>query len=193
MDKLVIYVVIQYLREDWFNYFHYCQEWTLMHNIPTAFNLRPYLNPWYHTINKRKIITISAFPSTDASFGKSLSLDVWGKIYYYIKQKGYIPVELSGKSSQNIENCEKPSCSLIEACKYLLDSSLHLSVDCGIGWIAAGYQKNVLGFYTNNHSSMLHPWSHFPINDNAIYLYYNNIKDNVDLDEIFQIIDNKLF
>lgn len=183
---------ILHTRLDWFNYYHYCQEWTLMHNIPTASVLTPYLNPWYHKPKLEKIVTISAFPSTDESFSKSLSLDYWSKVCKYIRSKGYIPVEVGGKYSKDINGCEKPDLSLMDGCKFILNSKLHLTADCGLGWIAAGYQKNVLGFYTNSLPGMIHPWSHMPINPNAKYLFYKDIKNNVDLNEIYRIIDEKI-
>lgn len=179
-------------RLDWYNYYSYCQEWTLMHNVPTASDLRPYLNPWYHTINKQKIVTLSAFPGTDKAFDKSLKLEDWAAICKYIRSKGYTPIELGGKFAKDIENCERPDLELMDSCKLLLDSSLHLSVDCGMGWIAAGYQKNLIGFYTNSQPDMVHPWSHLPANDNANYLIYKDIKNNVNLEKIYSLIDKKL-
>ena len=178
--------------QNWYNYFSYCQEWTLIHGIPTASDLRPYLNPWYHKPNKQKIVTLSAFPGTDLSFNKSLKIEDWAAICKYIRNKGYIPIELGGKYAKDIENCERPDLDLMEGCKLLLDSSLHLSVDCGLGWVAAGYQKNLIGFYTNSQPDMIHPWSHMPVNDNADYLFYKDIKNNINLQEIYDLIDKKL-
>jgi ADP-heptose:LPS heptosyltransferase len=179
-------------RQDWYNYFSYCQEWTLMHGLPTASNLEPYLNPWYHDPKKQKIVTLSAFPGTDSAFDKSLTLENWGKICRFIRSLGYTPIELGGFFAKDIENCERPDLSLMDSCKLLLDSSLHLSTDCGLGWIAAGYKKNVLGFYTNSQPNMTHSWSHWPANPNAHYLHYNDIKNNVNLDGIFSMIKDKL-
>ena len=182
---------VPHSRLDWYNFYHYCQEWTLMHGIPTASDLTPFLNPWYHTAKIKKIITFSTTPSTDLNIKKTLYKEDWEKIFLFVKKIGYTPVELGGSFAEKFVNCETPNFSLIEACKNLLDSSLHISIDCGIGWISSGYQKNTIGIYTNSQSDMIHPWSHMPINKNASYLYYKNIK-NINVEEIFELILKKL-
>jgi len=178
-------------RQDWYNFYHYCQEWTLMHGVPTASDLSPFLNPWYHKPERKKIITFSTTPSTDLTTQKTLNKKDWEEIFLFVKKNGYTPVEIGGKFSEKFDNCEQPDFTLIEACKTLLDSALHVSIDCGIGWIASGYQKNGIGIYTNSQIDMVNPWSHMPINKNADYLHYKDIK-NIKIEEIFELILKKI-
>lgn len=170
---------------DWYNKRHYCSETCLMHGLNPPKDLSCYLNPWFKKDSKYKnYIAISAFPSKSTQLNKTLSLEYWNDIVYFLNNLGYKCIQLGGKFDLEIKGAEKPDLSFIEAAQILYSSKLHITCDTSWAWIGSAYQCNTIGIYGYNYQDQNNIYNHLPINSNAKYITDVDIK-NITLEKIF--------
>lgn len=177
---------------SFYNHVHYTVAYSLIQGLGYPDDLQCYLNPYFNKLDKySNCIAISAFPSKSTQLDKTLSMEKWVEIVKFIKSIGYGVVQLGGEFDLQIDGAEKPELSWLEAAQALYSSKLQITCDTSWSWVGSSYQHNAIGLYGLNYPDMTHPWSHFPVNPNAKYLWRPKI-DDIPLDEILYNIELKL-
>ena len=175
---LVFNAMADHTRPDWFNFYHYGAEFSMMAGLVPPTDLSPYLNRWFDLYdNCNKVITLSMFPSFDQGQKKSLSIDKLEDLCINIKKLGYSPIQIGSTFERKLENAERPELTILQAAQLLCSSKLHLTADCFYAWLSSAYRRPTIGVYTNNLPTMTNSWSHRPINPEAFYFHRNNLLD----------------
>jgi ADP-heptose:LPS heptosyltransferase len=174
---------------DWYNKRHYCAETCLMHGLKPPKDLSCYLNPWFvKDLKYQNSIVISAFPSKSTQLNKTLELNNWNKIVYYLNNLGYECIQLGGKFDLQIDGAKKPDLSFIETAQILYSSKLHITCDTSWAWIGSAYQCKTIGIYGCHYSDENNIQNHLPINPNAVYITDFDLK-KINLEKIFDNIN----
>lgn len=176
---------------NWYNRFHYLEETAMMLGLsPNHSDLCCYLNPYFGKNEKfSNYICISAFPSKSTNLSKTLSLEKWEELCKYFLSKGFGVVQLGGRFDVQIPSAEKPDFSFVEAAQCLYSSRLQITTDTSWAWIGSAYEAKCIGLYGINYPDMKHPFSHFPINKNAKYLWNNSVND-IKIEQIINLSEN---
>lgn len=175
---------------NWYNKFHYLEETAVMLGLsPHYSDISCYLNPYFGKNEKfSNYVCISAFPSKSTNLNKTLSLEKWEAICQYFLSKGIGVVQLGGRFDIQIPSAEKPDFSFIEAAECLYSCKLQITTDTSWAWIGSAYKVKAIGLYGINYPDMKHPFSHFPINKNANYLWADKVND-ISTQQIFDLYE----
>lgn len=162
-------------RFDWYNYFHYTQEYTFIQGLGVPDDLQCELTR--PTVERdTKLVTIAAFPSMGKQPDKTLSKDKWQDLVSRLNSLGYKCVQLGGVYDIPIDGCIRPDLSFEQAA-HLLASSKVISTDTSWAWIASAYQQPCVYLFGKNYPDLLYPANLFPLNPNGIYNYWPSLKD----------------
>ena len=175
---------------NWYNKFHYLEETSIMLGLsPNYDDLSCYLNPYFGKNEKfSNYVCISAFPSKSTNLNKTLSLEKWEQLCQYFLSKGVGVIQLGGKFDIQIPSAEKPDFTFLEAAQCLYSSRLQITTDTSWAWIGSAYKVNCIGLYGINYPDMEHPFSHFPINSNANYIWEDSV-NNIKIEQIINLYE----
>lgn len=182
-------------RPDWYNHFHMTEETCRMLNMPFDGNLQCELGLFRgqeFPVDK-KLITMSLWASGNQE-SKSPKIEVIEKLSQELGKNGCKLVQV-GRGDRIIKGVENlgSNLSLVDGVRLIKSSVLHISIDCGWGWIASAYRRPVVGMFGLNYPDMRpgRQVSHNPFNPNATYINKNSVKD-VGFDELYDVIIGKL-
>ncbi len=182
-------------RPDWYNHLHMTEETCRMLGMPFDGNLQCELGLFRDKVfnTDKKLITMSLWASGSQE-SKSPRIEIIERLAKELSGSGYRLVQI-GRGDRTISGVENvgDKISLEDGVRLLNTSALHISVDCGWGWIASAYKRPVIGFFGLNYSDMQpgRQISHNPFNPNALYINKNSVKD-IELDELYNVVVKKL-
>lgn len=196
---IVFNAMPQHTRIDWYNHYHYCEEFCLTHQLNIPADLSCHLEHYQNINIDKKLISLSLFPScntmTGNKFEKTLNIEKLEELVKQLIKMGFTVIQLGGKFDQHINGALKyDNFSFKDGVDTLLKSLLHITTDTSFNWVGSAYKKNTIGLYGKTYSDMKEECikNIQPINKNAIYL--NGQNGNIKNIQIEDILDKvKLF
>lgn len=160
----------KHTREDWAAHLHQTEESGLMQNIKVDTTQVSLPRP-ENIIDHKKTVAISLFPNYPYGGIKSFSYQTVCNIVTVVRKLGFKVIHLSGPGEPDVPNTQKIQGSFLDSVRNLLGTSLLLTCDTAMSWVASAYSHPTLGFYSWGYNPVIQSSKNWqPRNINAKYI-----------------------